>query len=118
MTLADILLGAATSILTTWLTQSYALKTHLEVKRAEAEAAVASRLRAEKKKRYLAIVRNLESLYDNTQDKSRRQEFLTAVRELWLLGDQDLVRKLRIFLVDIAQQKDANPPKPIRRCGP
>jgi len=83
-------------------------KTHLAVKRTEAEAVVASALRAEKVKRYLAIVRNVASLYDTTPDKSRKEEFLTAERELWLLGDQELVRKLRIFLVDITQEKSPN----------
>jgi hypothetical protein len=78
MTFAGVVFGAAASILSTWLTQRYALKTQLEVKRAESDAAVASALRAEKGKRYLAIVRNVESLYSKTSDPSRKAEFLTA----------------------------------------
>lgn len=108
MTFTGAVFGGAVSIVTTWLTQRYGLKAQLIVKRADAEANATEALRSEKEKRYLAIVRNLESLYVKAQNPAAKSEFLTTVRELWLLGDQELVRKLRLFLVDIAGKKDVD----------
>jgi hypothetical protein len=108
MTFAGAVLGGAVSIVTAWLTQRYSLQAQLAVKRADADANVVAALRSEKEKRYLAIVQNIESLYAKTPDPVGKAEFLKAVRELWLLGDQELVHKLRVFLVDIAGKTDVD----------
>ncbi len=65
-------------------------------------------LRAEKEKRYLAIVQSIESLYINSPRAAERAELLKTVREVWLLGDQELVRKMGAFLADIANSGKAN----------
>ena len=109
MTFAGAVFGGAVSIVTAWLTQRYGLQAQLAVKRIDAEAKVAAALRSEKEQRYLAIVQNIESLYTTTQNPTGEAEFLKVVRELWLLGDQELVRKLRVFLVDIAGNTDVKP---------
>jgi uridine phosphorylase len=92
MTFAGAVLGGGVSILTTFLTQRYALKAQLAIKKADAETGVAAALRSEKEKRYLAITQNLDSFYTGTQDPTRKVEFLKTQRELWLLGDQELIR--------------------------
>jgi len=109
MTLAGAVFGGAVSIVTVWLTQRYGLQAQLAVKRADADAAVAAGLRTEKERRYLAILQNLDSLYViNPNTVVGRAELLKIVREVWLLGDQELVRKLRVFLGDIAGDKEAD----------
>lgn len=108
MTFSGALVGGATSILTTWVAQRYALKTQLALKQADSQSAIFAALRAEKERRYLAVVQNIDSLYVKTEDSARKQELLKNVRELWLLGDQQLVRKLRLFLVDIAGRKEVD----------
>jgi hypothetical protein len=108
MTFAGAVIGGAVSIISAWLTQRYGLQVQLAVKRADAEANVAAALRSEKEKRYLALVQNIEGLYSKTQDPARKAEFLKAARDLWLLGDQELVRKLRVFLVDLAGNTDVD----------
>jgi hypothetical protein len=65
-------------------------------------------LRTEKEKRYLAILQNLESLYANSPNPAGKAELLKVAREVWLLGDQELVRKMREFLVDIAGNKEVD----------
>jgi len=107
-TFAAVVFGGAISIISTWLTQRYTLRAQLALKHADAEANVATALRAEKQNRYLVLVQNLESLYEKGQSPAGKAEFLKVVRELWLLGDQELVQKLRIFLVDIAGTKEAS----------
>lgn len=63
----------------------------------------------EKERRYLAILQNLDSLYViNPNTAVGRGQLLRIVREVWLLGDQELVRKLRAFLGDIAGDKEAD----------
>lgn len=106
MTFAGAVFGGAVSIITAWLTQRYGLQAQLAVKRADDEAKVAAALRSEKEQRYLAIVQNIDSLYAKTQNPTGKAEFLKVIRELWLLGDQELVRNLRVFLVDIAGKTD------------
>lgn len=108
MTFVGALVGAATSILTTWIAQRYALTTQLALKQADSESAIFAALRAEKERRYLAVVQNIDSLFMQTEDSARKQELLKIVRELWLLGDQHLVRKLRLFFVDIAGTKEVH----------
>jgi len=107
-TLAAVLFGGVVSIVTAWLTQRYNLHAQLALKRAETESSAAAILTSEKEKRYLVIVRNLESLFENSQDPGGRTEFLRVVRELWLLGDEELVQKLNVFLLDIAGQQEAS----------
>ena len=108
MTFAGAVIGAAASILATWLTQRYSMKAQLALKRVEFETSVTAALRTEKQKRYLAILQSIESLYSTNQDLARKAEFLRAVREVWLLGDQSLVSKLTAFLVDIAGRHGAD----------
>jgi hypothetical protein len=109
MTFAGLVLGGAVSIITAWLTRRYGLEVQLSVRRADPAAAAAAVLRTEKEKRYLAILQNLGSLYVNNPDPvAGRAEWLKIVREVWLLGDQELVRKLRVFLVDIAGEKETD----------
>ncbi|MEX2263599.1 MAG: hypothetical protein WD696_16705 [Bryobacteraceae bacterium] len=108
MTFAGIVVGGGVSIITAWLTQRYNLQTQLALKRADEDAAAAATLRTEKEKRYLAIVQYVESLYANSPNLAGRAEFLKAVREVGLLGDQELVRKLRIFMVDLAGKSEAD----------
>jgi hypothetical protein len=67
MTFAGAVLGSTVSIVTVWLTRRYSLQAQLAVKRAEFLAAAEAALRAEREKRYLAILQNLESLYTNAQ---------------------------------------------------
>lgn len=109
MTFAGAVLGGGVSILTTFLTQRYALKAQLAIKKADAETGIAAALRSEKEKRYLAITQNLDSFYTGTQDPTRKVEFLKTQRELWLLGDQELIRKLRAFLGNIAASGEVTP---------
>jgi hypothetical protein len=111
MTFAGAVLGSTVSIVTVWLTQRYSLQAQLAVKRAEFLAAAEAALRAEREKRYLAILQNLESLYTNapTSTLAGRAELLRTVREVWLLGDQELIRKMRVFLVDLASSGEAKP---------
>jgi hypothetical protein len=111
MTFAGALLGGTVSIITVWLTQRYSLQAQIAVKHADAVAAADAALRAEKEKRYLAILQNVESLYANGPASSQiaKAELLKTVREVWLLGDQELVRKLRAFFEDIAASKKADP---------
>jgi hypothetical protein len=109
MTFAGAVFGGAVSIITVWLTQRYGLQAQLAVKRADAEAAASAALRMEKEKRYLAILQNLDTLYVNNPNTAvGRAEWLKIVREVWLLGDQELVRKLRLFIRDIAGDKEAD----------
>ena len=105
MTFAAVVFGGAVSIITAWLTQRYNLLSQLAVKQADA---VVAALRAEKEKRYLAIVQSIESLYINSPRAAERAELLKTVREVWLLGDQELVRKMGAFLADIANSGKAN----------
>jgi hypothetical protein len=107
MTFAGVVFGGAVSLITAWLTLRYGLQAQLAVRRADAEAAAATALRTEKEKRYLAILQNVESLYANSPSPAGRAELLKNVREVWLLGDEELVRKMRVFLVDIAGKKEA-----------
>jgi hypothetical protein len=109
MTFAGAVLGGTVSILTAYLTQKYGLKSQLAIKRADAEASVAAALRSEKEKRYLAIAQNLDSMYIGTPDAARKAEFMKAQRELWLLGDQELVRKLQGFMTTLSAAGDATP---------
>lgn len=108
MTSAGVVFGGAVSIITTWLTLRYGLEAQLAVKRAEAAHAVEATLRAEKEKRYLAVLQNIESLYSNNPNQPGKADLLKLVRELWLLGDEELVSKLRCFFVDIAGKKEAD----------
>ena len=109
MTFGGAVFGGAVSIITTWLTQRYSLQAQLAVKRADAVAAAEAALRTEKEKRYLAILQNVESLFANNPSQAGRAEWLKTVREVWLLGDQELVRKVRAFLVDLAGSGQASP---------
>jgi len=102
MTLGAAIVGGAVSLGSVWLTKRYELRAQLTVKRAEAETALSAAMRAEKEKRYLAIVQNLASLYGENADRQARTAFLTSVRELWLLGDQEPVRNMSRFLKDLA----------------
>jgi hypothetical protein len=108
MTFAGAVLGSAVSIVTVWLTQRYGLQAQLAVKRADALAAAEAALRTEREKRYLAILQNVESLYANapTSTRERKAELLKTVREVWLLGDQELIRKMRVFFVEIASSAE------------
>jgi hypothetical protein len=108
MTFVGVVFGGAVSIVTAWLTQRFALQTQVAINRAEAEATAKAALTAEKVKRYLAIAQNIGALYAKTANPDGRAEFLKAVREAWLLGDQELVCKLRVFLLDVAGDKDAD----------
>ena len=108
MTFAAVVFGGAVSIITAWLTQRYNLLSQLAVKQADAVVAAEAVLRAEKEKRYLAIVQSIESLYINSPRAAERAELLKTVREVWLLGDQELVRKMGAFLADIANSGKAN----------
>jgi hypothetical protein len=108
MTFAGLALGGAVSIITAWLTQRYGLQAQLAVRHADAEAAAAAALRTEREKRYLAILQKVDSLYTSNPSPADRRELLRIVREVWLLGDQELVRKMRVFLVDIAGNKETD----------
>jgi hypothetical protein len=87
---------AGGNLLDSWLTLRYGLQAQLAVRRADAEAAAATALRTEKEKRYLAILQNVESLYANNPNPAGRAELLKNVREVWLLGDEELVRKCHL----------------------
>jgi hypothetical protein len=108
MTFAGAVFGGAVSIITTWLTQRYSLQSQLAVRRADGEAAASAGLRTEKEKRYLAILQNLGACTDVAGTGPGKAELLKIEREVWLLGDQDLVRKLGVFIGDIAAQKEAD----------
>jgi len=108
MTFAGAVFGAAVSIITAWLAQRYSLQAQLVVRRADAEAAIAAGLRAEKEKRYLAILQNINSLYASTPNPTGKAELLKVVREVWLVGDQALVRKIRLLFGDIAGDREAD----------
>lgn len=56
----------------------------------------------------MSIVQNIESLYTKTQNQAGKIEFLKAVREIWLLGDQDLVRKVALFLTNTSGKKEVD----------
>jgi hypothetical protein len=108
MTFSGLVLGGAVSIITAWLTHRYNLEAQIALRRVDAEAAAAAALRMEREKRYLGILQNLESLYINTSSPSGKNELLKIVREVWLLGDQDLVRKMGVFLEDIAGKRQVD----------
>jgi hypothetical protein len=108
MTFTAAFLGGAVSLISVWLTQRYGLQAQLAVRRADAEAIVTAALRAEREKRYLAFVQNIDSLWAKAQEPARKAELLKTVRELGLVGDPELVRKLRISLVDIAGNPEAD----------
>jgi hypothetical protein len=101
-----------------WLTQRYSLQAQLAIKRADAEAAVAAAqraeevavaaaLRPEREKRCLAILQNLDSLYVSNAGHAGRKEFLQVVREVWLLGDEELVRKMRALFAHLTMKGEA-----------
>ena len=94
------------SIITTWLTQRYGLQAQLAVKRADAVAAAETALRTEKEKRYLTILQNVETLFGNAQDPAGTAALLRTMREVWLPGDQELVRKIRAFLGHLAGSRE------------
>ena len=108
MTLVGGVFGGTVSIITTWLTQRYGLQAQLTIKSAEAAAAANAAMKAEKQARYLAILQHVESLYANHSSPAGKAELLKTVRESWLLGDPELVHKLRLFLVDIAGKKEVD----------
>ncbi len=108
MTFAGVVFGGAVSVFTSWLTLRQGLEAQLAVKRTEAKLAIEAALRAEKEKRYLAILQNVESLYSSSSDQSGKADLLRLVREVWSLGDQELVCQLRGFLLDIAGKKEAD----------
>ncbi len=107
MTFAGAIFGGAVSIITTWLTQRYGLQAQLAIKRADAVAAAEAALRTEKEKRYLAILQNVENLFMGDQNPVGTAELLRTMREVWLLGDQELVRKIRAFLEHMAGSQEA-----------
>jgi hypothetical protein len=107
--LAGAVFGGLVSILSVWLTQRYNLRAQLMVKSAEADKRRETASRSEKEKRYLSIVQNIEALYEGTGDPAKRAAFLRATREVWLLGDAELIRKLKFFLFDISDKSSADP---------
>ena len=107
MTYCATIVGRTVSFGSVRLTKRYELRTQLTLKRTGAVTTLATDMRAEKEKRYLAIVQNLGWLYGENRDRSAQAPFLTSVGELWLLGDQDLVRDLSRFLMNLA----GTPPK-------
>ena len=112
MTFLGALFGGVVSILTAWLTQRYNLRTQLQVKSAEADNIARLASRSEKENRYLSIVRNLDALYDGGEP-AKRAAFLEAVREVWLLGDTELVRSLNDLLSKIAGKTSGDPRAPL-----
>jgi hypothetical protein len=106
LTVVGTILGGAVSIIAALLTQRYALRTQLALKQADAEIVRAAAFQSERERRYLALVQNIEGLFTKAQDASAKKEFLRAGREIWLLGDADLVRKVNDFLKSVAEGQD------------
>ncbi len=109
MTFASVAFGGIISIISVWLTQRYNLRTQLLVRSTEAENVERMASRSEKEKRFLSIVQNIEALYEGSGDPATKAAFLRAIREVWLLGDVELIRKLTLFLFDIAGATSADP---------
>jgi len=109
MTFAGTVLGGIVSILSVWLTQRYNLRTQLMVKSAEVENAARMASKSENEKRYLSIVQNIDALFEGSGDPAKKAAFLIATREVWLLGDAELIRKVTLFLFDIAGATSADP---------
>lgn len=50
----------------------------------------------QKRKTYLEVVRLLDSLFDSG-DKSQAPEYMRAIRNVWLVGSDDVVKAIRDF---------------------
>ena len=109
--LLQVILGGAISLLTTWMTLKRQLDRDVAIRKMEFQQTQQRDSGLKLEQKYGEVVSKLNAILPGAPvlDPNDRQQFLRAVREVWVFGDPQVVVRLHGFMLHVIGQAEATP---------